>query len=137
MTLRANADEVAVAQVVKIHWWVTRWLEIRFVYGHLHDMLGRWAVTHFTANSWLFEFHIVHIKAAAFYISELAGVANGTDSLITGGGAEFLPSSEIAAFTQSAIDDFPVIDPPFLQCTVLDWKDVNLAVGQLGGIQRA
>src|SRR5580704_7895037 len=134
VTLRTDADEIAVAQVVEIYRRVNRSLRIRLVCGHVHDMLRRRAVTHLAANARLFEFHIVHIEAAASYISELAGVANGADGLIAGGRAELLPSGQIAAFTVGAVNDFPIIDPPFLQCTVLDWKDMNLAAGQPGSI---
>src|SRR5712671_6574029 len=135
MTLRANADEVAIAQIMKIHWRINRALRIRLLAcGHLDDVLRRRSVTHLAINARLFEFHIVHIEAAAFYISQLARVANRADGLITGGSSESLPGTYVTAFTGTAIDNFPVVDPTFLQRTVLDGKDVNLAAGQLGGV---
>src|ERR1017187_226262 len=134
VTLRADANEIAVTSIVEIHWRVNGSLRIRLVRGHVRNMLRRRTVTHLTVNAWLSKLHIVHVEAAAFYISQLAGVADGADSLIAGGSAEFLPRTQIGAFTRGTIDDPPVIDPPFLQGAVLDWKDMNLAVGQLSGV---
>src|SRR5207302_1535776 len=120
--------------VVKIHRRFDRSLRIRLVRGHVSNMLRRRTVTHLTVNAWLSKLHIFHVEAAVFYISQLAGVADGADGLIAGGSAEFLPRTQIGAFTRGAVDDLPVIDPPFLQGAVLDWKDMDLAVGQSSGV---
>src|ERR1700739_3273063 len=91
VTLRADADEVAVTQVVKIHRRFNRSLRIRLVRGHIYNMLHGGAVTHLAVNARLFIFHILHVEAAALYISQLARMADRADGLIAGGRAEFLP----------------------------------------------
>src|ERR1700739_562803 len=120
MTLRANADEIAAAQVVEIHWGINRALRGSLVRGHLYDMLRRRAVTHLAINTGLSELHVVHVEAAAFCISQLAGVADRADSLIAGGSAQFLPRAQIATFTPTTINNCPIVDTPFLQCAVLN-----------------
>src|ERR1035437_2663587 len=134
VTLRADANEIAVTSIVEIHRRGNGSLRVKLGRGHVRKVLRRRTVTHLTVNAWLSKLHIFHVEAAVFYISQLAGVTDGADGLIAGGSAEFLPGAQISAFAGGTIDDPPVIDPPFLQGAVLDWKDMDLAVGQLGGI---
>src|SRR5258708_31308939 len=97
-------------------------------------MLHRRGVAHLAVNARPSELHVFHVEAAAFYISQLAGVANGANGLIACGSAEFLPGAQIGALTPGAINDPPVIDPPFFDGALLDWKDMDLDVRHLGGV---
>jgi len=99
---------------------------------HIDDMLERRPMAHFAIDARLLELQIVRFKTSALHIAQLAGVTNRTNGLVAGRSPELFPRAQISPFTPRQINDFPVIDPLFVQCTVLDGKNVNLAVRQFG-----
>src|SRR5712671_6223503 len=97
-------------------------------------MLSRGPVAHLAADSGLFEFNVINVETSAFDIPQLAGVTHCANSLVVGRVVEFLPGAGIGALASRPVNDLPEIDPLLLEHVVLNGKNVNLAIRQLGGV---
>src|SRR5207302_1885074 len=120
---------------MKVHRRIKGLLGEMLIRYHLRDVLRRGTMEHFAVNSGFSELHILHVEAAAFHVSQLAGVTDSANGLVTSSSVEFFPRPQIGSFASRRINDFPVINRLLGQLVVLDGENVNLAVGQLGRVR--
>ena len=115
MALSANGNKLTAIELVEIHWWI-QWLPwMVIMLSHFYDVTTGRTMAHLAIDSGLLKFKVIGIEACSTHIPQLAGVAHGANSLITGRRIELLPGARVCSLASCTVNHTPKIDPTLVE----------------------